>query len=44
MKIVQEEIFGHVGVLFKFKDEDIVRQANVTFYGLAAAVFTQDIN
>jgi hypothetical protein len=45
MKIVQEEIFGPVGVLVKFEDEeDVIRQANDTLYGLAAAVFTQDIN
>lgn len=45
MKIVQEEIFGPVGVVIKFEDEeDVVRQANDTVYGLAAAVFTQDIN
>ncbi|KAL0069348.1 hypothetical protein AAF712_003713 [Marasmius tenuissimus] len=45
MKIVQEEIFGPVGVVIKFEDEDdVVRQANDTVYGLAAAVFSQDIN
>ena len=45
MKIVQEEIFGPVGVVIKFEDEeDIIHQANDTIYGLAAAVFTQDIN
>ncbi|KIK79306.1 hypothetical protein PAXRUDRAFT_834181 [Paxillus rubicundulus Ve08.2h10] len=45
MKIVQEEIFGPVGVVIKFKDEDdVIRQANDTVYGLAAAVFTQNIN
>ena len=45
MKIVQEEIFGPVGVLIKFEDEeDAIRQANDTLYGLAGAVFTQDIN
>jgi hypothetical protein len=45
MKIVQEEIFGPVGVLIKFEDEeDVIRQANDTLYGLAAAVFTRDIN
>jgi len=45
MKIVQEEIFGPVGVLIKFEDEeDVIRQANDTLYGLAAAVFSQDIN
>ncbi|KAF8125533.1 aldehyde dehydrogenase domain-containing protein [Mycena galopus ATCC 62051] len=45
MKIVKEEIFGPVGVVIKFTDEaDVIRQANDTVYGLAAAVFTQDIN
>ncbi|KAJ6453551.1 aldehyde dehydrogenase domain-containing protein [Mycena sanguinolenta] len=45
MKIVKEEIFGPVGVVIKFKDEaDVIRQANDSVYGLAAAVFTQDIN
>lgn len=45
MKIVQEEIFGPVGVVIKFEDEeDVIRQANDTLYGLAAAVFTKDIN
>ncbi|EIM91723.1 aldehyde dehydrogenase [Stereum hirsutum FP-91666 SS1] len=45
MKIVQEEIFGPVGVVIKFEDEDdVLKQANDTMYGLAAAVFTQDIS
>ncbi|KAF4610319.1 hypothetical protein D9613_010285 [Agrocybe pediades] len=45
MKIVQEEIFGPVGVVIKFTDEDdVIRQANDTVYGLAAAVFTQNLN
>ncbi|THU99012.1 aldehyde dehydrogenase [Dendrothele bispora CBS 962.96] len=45
MKIVQEEIFGPVGVVIKFEDEDdVVHQANDTMYGLASAVFSQDIN
>jgi aldehyde dehydrogenase (NAD+) len=44
MRIVQEEIFGPVCVIIKFEDEDdVLRQANDTFYGLAAAVFTRDI-
>ncbi|KAI5890648.1 aldehyde dehydrogenase [Schizophyllum commune H4-8] len=44
MKIVREEIFGPVAVVVKFADEDdIVRQANDTVYGLAAAVFSQDV-
>jgi aldehyde dehydrogenase (NAD+) len=45
MRIVKEEIFGPVGVVIKFEDEeDVIRQANDTTYGLAAAIFTQDIN
>jgi aldehyde dehydrogenase (NAD+) len=45
MKDVQEEIFGPVCVIIKFKDkEDVIKQANDTFYGLAAAVFTQNLN
>ncbi|KAJ6608525.1 aldehyde dehydrogenase domain-containing protein, partial [Mycena sp. CBHHK59/15] len=45
MKIVREEIFGPVGVVIKFTDEeDVIRQANDTVYGLAAAVFSQNIN
>ncbi|CAA7262407.1 unnamed protein product [Cyclocybe aegerita] len=45
MKIVQEEIFGPVGVVIKFKtQEEVVKQANDTAYGLAAAVFSQNIN
>ena len=45
MKIVQEEIFGPVGVVIKFEDEeDVIHKANDTMYGLAAAVFSQNIN
>ena len=44
MKIVQEEIFGPVCVVIKFTDDDdIVRQANDSVYGLAAAVFSQNV-
>ncbi len=43
MRIVQEEIFGPVLVVEKFKtEEDAVRLANDTIYGLAGAVFTRD--
>ncbi|KAI8060545.1 aldehyde dehydrogenase domain-containing protein [Gongronella butleri] len=43
-KIVKEEIFGPVAVVIKFKDEDdVVKLANDTVYGLAAAVHTRDI-
>ena len=45
MKIVREEIFGPVGVVIKFEDDDdVVRQANDTVYGLAAAMFTKHID
>ncbi|KAG0139639.1 hypothetical protein CROQUDRAFT_54431 [Cronartium quercuum f. sp. fusiforme G11] len=45
MKIVREEIFGPVVVVTKFKDEEeLVKMANDSIYGLAAAVFTKDIN
>lgn len=43
MQIVQEEIFGPVLVVQKFKDEgEAVHLANNTIYGLAGAVFTKD--
>jgi betaine-aldehyde dehydrogenase len=43
MKIVQEEIFGPVVVIQKFKDEsEAVKLANSTIYGLAGAVFSND--
>ena len=44
MKIMQEEIFGPVVAVSKFKDEaDVIEKAHDTTYGLAAAVFTQNI-
>jgi betaine-aldehyde dehydrogenase len=44
MRIVQEEIFGPVLVVQTFDDEaDAIALANDTIYGLAGAVFTQDI-
>ncbi len=45
MRIVQEEIFGPVGVVIKFHDDDdVIRQANDTVYGLASAIFTKNID
>ena len=44
MRIVREEIFGPVMCVLSFSDEeDVIRRANDTPYGLAAGVFTQDI-
>ncbi|MGB7444551.1 MAG: aldehyde dehydrogenase family protein [Coleofasciculaceae cyanobacterium] len=44
MKIAQEEIFGPVMSIIKFKDiDEVVQRANNTIYGLAAAVWTKDI-
>lgn len=45
MKIVQEEIFGPVVTISKFKNkEDAIKIGNSTTYGLAAAVHTQNLN
>ena len=45
MTICREEIFGPVMSVLIFIDEDeVIARANATDYGLAAAVFTQDIN
>jgi len=44
MAIAQEEIFGPVMTILKFKDlKEVVERANKTLYGLAAAVWTKDI-
>jgi len=44
MTIVKEEIFGPVVVVAKFHDQDdLIKLANDTMYGLAAAVFSKDI-
>ena len=44
MAIVRDEIFGPVMAVLPFDDEDeVVRRANDTPYGLAAGVFTQNL-
>jgi succinate-semialdehyde dehydrogenase/glutarate-semialdehyde dehydrogenase len=43
MKIAREETFGPVAPVFRFRDEDdALREANGTEYGLAAYVFARD--
>ena len=45
MKIVQEEIFGPVIVATPFEDiEEVIEMGNDTIYGLAASIWTKDIN
>ncbi|XP_072050599.1 aldehyde dehydrogenase 1A1-like [Amphiura filiformis] len=45
MRVAKEEIFGPVQQIIKFKTlDEVIDRANNTTYGLAAAVFTKDID
>jgi betaine-aldehyde dehydrogenase len=45
MRIVQEEIFGPVMMILTYEDvEEAIQRANATPLGLAAGVFTKDLN
>ncbi|KAF5449852.1 hypothetical protein F2P56_030255, partial [Juglans regia] len=45
MLIAKDEIFGPVQSIFKYKDlDEVIRRANATHYGLAAGVFTENLD
>ncbi len=44
MRLITDEIFGPVGSVIPFNDEDeVIAAANATHYGLAATVWTENI-
>ncbi|KAL2559734.1 Aldehyde dehydrogenase family 2 member B7 [Forsythia ovata] len=45
MLIAKDEIFGPVQTILKYKElDEVIRRANMTRYGLAAGVFTQNLD
>ncbi|MBU5268252.1 aldehyde dehydrogenase family protein [Virgibacillus proomii] len=45
MRVSQEEIFGPVATIIKFKtEEEVIRLANESEYGLGGGVWTKDLN
>lgn len=45
MRVAQEEVFGPVTSVIRWKDEDeMLRQANDTEYGLAGGIWTNNLN
>ena len=45
MHVAQEEIFGPFAVIIKFKtEEEVIKMANSSIYGLGGGVWTRDIN
>lgn len=45
MRVVQEEVFGAVACILEFDNEDeVIRRANNTDFGLAGGLFTKYVD